>query len=103
MHRADFDAASYPWVRQALQQANQALRQADFSCLLAGDGEFLPGVAYTRGCPLCDHSAANARRLFRAHGMHIMACAVCGFVYSRDVLISGAEQARYRQSQSRWL
>lgn len=103
MNRADFDAASYPWVRQALQQANQALRQAeqaDFSGLLAADGEFLPGVAYTRDCPLCDHPAANARQLFRAHGMHIMACASCGFVYSREVLLPGAEQARYRQSQS---
>lgn len=103
MNRADFDAASYPWIRQALLQANKALRQAeqaDFSCLLADDGEFLPGVTYSRNCPLCDSAAANSCELFIAHGMHIISCANCRFVYSREVLLPDAEQARYRQSQS---
>ncbi|WP_293765512.1 class I SAM-dependent methyltransferase [uncultured Aquitalea sp.] len=103
MNRADFDAASYPWIREALRDSNQALRgaeKADFSLLLDETGEFLPGVSAQRSCPMCDQPSASATELFVAHGMHIMRCAACDFIYSREVILPEAERARYRHSQS---
>jgi 2-polyprenyl-3-methyl-5-hydroxy-6-metoxy-1,4-benzoquinol methylase len=98
-----FDAALIPGIRSALSPANTALRQKEQETtrsILDAQGEFLPGTSYQRDCPACADSHAHAALLFVAHGMHILRCANCSLVYSRDIITAEQEKKRYEDSSS---
>ena len=98
-----FDAALIPGIRDALSPANAVLREKEretTGAILDEHGDFLPGVSYKRDCPACGASHANASLLFIAHGMHILRCANCTLVYSRDIITAEHDKKRYENSSS---
>lgn len=101
MDKNSFDAALRPGVRAALAPSNSALRRAEdeaFRRLLDEDGQFLPGASFTRDCPHCHAASATASEVLQAHGMHLLRCAGCGLVYSREVINRDFERQRYQAS-----
>ena len=103
MDKNSFDAALKPGFRAALAPSNTALRQAEheaFSSLLDEQGQFLPGASFVRDCPRCQAPSASASLLLQAHGMHLLRCARCRLVYSRDVINSNFDRQRYQASQA---
>jgi 2-polyprenyl-3-methyl-5-hydroxy-6-metoxy-1,4-benzoquinol methylase len=98
-----FDAALMPGVRARLAPANTDLRQKEqqkIRSLLDEQGNFLPGMAYSRDCPGCGQASDQADELYVAHGMHILRCGGCELVYSRDIVIAAQEKERYEESDS---
>ncbi|WP_205836379.1 class I SAM-dependent methyltransferase [Iodobacter violaceini] len=98
-----FDAALIPGTRSALASAVGLLRQAEketFAALLDSAGDFLPGLTYQRDCPQCGALHQNAELVMTAHGMHLLSCGDCGFIYSREVITPEQERLRYQNSSS---
>lgn len=103
MDKNSFDAALRPGVRAALAPSNSALRRAEdetFRRLLDDNGQFLPGASFARDCPYCHTASATASLVLQAYGMHLMRCAGCALVYSREVINRAFEQQRYQASQA---
>src|SRR5215475_3142850 len=87
--KSAFDAALTPGIRDAMRAEYRALDSAwqkTASGMLGPDGEFLPGTARERDCPLCGAPSISAELRFRKLGMHIVSCSACGMTYSRQVL-----------------
>jgi hypothetical protein len=68
--------------------------------LLDDNGQFLPGASFARDCPYCHTASATASLVLQAYGMHLMRCAGCALVYSREVINRAFEQQRYQASQA---
>jgi SAM-dependent methyltransferase len=101
--RDDFDAALVPGFREATRANYRSLDRAweeTSSAVLGRDGEFVPGAARERDCPLCGMPGESARPVFRKLGMRIVVCAGCGLTYSRDVLTDEVDRQLYVQSAS---
>jgi len=98
-----FDAALLPGIRERLAQAYRSLRQSEkdvFLSVLDDNGVFREGVAHIRDCPLCQTSSQHAALMYNVHGMHIVRCRQCTFVYSREVINRDTEASRYRKSDA---
>jgi 2-polyprenyl-3-methyl-5-hydroxy-6-metoxy-1,4-benzoquinol methylase len=98
-----FDAALIPGTRSALSSSVGLLRKAEketFDALLDVNGAFLPGVTYQRHCPQCDSAYQAAELIMTAHGMHLLSCKDCGFIYSCEVITPEQERLRYQSSAS---
>lgn len=96
-----FDAALIPGARDRLVETYRALRIQEkgvSKTVLGESGEFRPGMAHSRNCPLCGTLAAKASLMYLAHGMHIVRCSECDLVYSREVINNKVDETRYRQS-----
>ena len=96
--KESFDAALVPGFRKAVAAAYQNLRAAEkesFKQLLDESGNFLPGVAHIRSCPLCKNSWREGTELYYVHGMRVLRCNRCQFVYSREVIDPEWDEKRY--------
>ena len=101
--KESFDAALLPGVREQLAEAYRSLRQSEdkvFCSVLDQEGMFHDGVAHVRDCPLCRTSSQGATLLYSVHGMHIVRCRNCDFVYSREVINRDVDDSRYRRSDA---
>lgn len=99
MDKNSFDVALIPGMREALQQSYVGFRKAHLSSdstELDKTGAFLPGVAFTRACPIC--ASDEAKPLFFTRGMHVVTCTSCNLTYSQEVLTKVADRSRYEHS-----
>lgn len=99
MNKNSFDVALIPGMREALQQSYVGFRKAHLSSdstELDKAGAFLPGVSFTRTCPIC--GTDEAKPLFFTRGMHYVTCASCNLTYSQEVLTKVADRTRYEHS-----
>jgi len=101
LSKDSFDAALLPGVRERLAEVYGSLRNSERDVLqsvLDHNGSFLEGIAHLRDCPLCGAPSCDALLVYHAHGMHIVQCAQCNLVYSREVINRDADNSRYRRS-----
>lgn len=101
LSKDSFDAALLPGVRDRLAEAYRSLRHSErdvFRSVLDDNGVFREGMAHVRNCPLCGTPSRDATPVYYAHGMHIVRCAQCDLVYSREVINRDADNSRYRRS-----
>jgi 2-polyprenyl-3-methyl-5-hydroxy-6-metoxy-1,4-benzoquinol methylase len=99
MDKDSFDVALIPGIREELQKTYGAFRKAHQSsdrAMLDEAGIFLPGVAFTRACPIC--ASDDAKLLFFTRGMHVVTCTSCNLTYSQEVLTRAAEKSMYQHS-----
>jgi 2-polyprenyl-3-methyl-5-hydroxy-6-metoxy-1,4-benzoquinol methylase len=99
--RDDFDAALQPGFREATRGAYAALDRAwdeTWLGVLTPQGEFRPGTALARDCPVCRAPVAGARVRFAKLGMTIATCASCGMTYSREALRADLDRRLYLES-----
>lgn len=99
LSKNSFDAALLPGVRERLAEVYRLLRQSErnvFQSVLDDNGVFREGVAHVRNCPLCATSSHDAPQVHYVHGMHIVQCAQCDLVYSREVINRDVDESRYR-------
>lgn len=96
MDRNDFDVASIPGARAALQEAYRELRRAEedhFARAAHKAGEDPDLYMAPRRCPLC--RADDSARFLTARGLHLVNCLKCRHVYSRDTYTLEFEKRRY--------
>jgi len=101
LDKNSFDMALIQGGRASLSTSVALLRQAEqdtFNPLLDETGEFLVGVAYQRDCPLCAWPNHQAHQVMHVHGMHLMQCPQCKYIYSREVITPESERKRYESS-----
>lgn len=99
MNKNSFDVALIPGMREALKLSYVGFRKAHLSsdsAELDKAGAFLPGVAFTRACPIC--GTDEAKLLFFTRGMHVVTCVCCNLTYSQEVLTKAADRSRYEHS-----
>ena len=99
--RDAFDAASLPGMRDRLATWYTEFRRAEASA----NRERSPpehggrvGSYRDRACPCCGAESSIAPVVQHAHGLSIVACPNCSFVYSRNVMDGSSDAARYRVS-----
>ena len=100
--RDAFDAGSLPGMRERLATLYAGFRKAE----AAINRERAPpssggrlGEYRDRVCPGCAADPPSGATLVSAHGLAVVACPHCGFVYARNVLESSSDAARYRLSE----
>lgn len=93
-----FDAALIPGFRHAVAGNYKRLREVEaltFNEVLDDASQFLAGTSHVRCCPLCGNASTDAEQLYRVHGMNIIRCKRCEFVYSRQVINRVRDEQRY--------
>ena len=96
-----FDAALIPGVRDRLAAVYRTLRNTEervSESVITEKGEFVPGLAHTRDCPLCTEPSHNTSLVYHVQGMHIVRCKRCELVYSQEVINRDTDESRYRNS-----
>jgi 2-polyprenyl-3-methyl-5-hydroxy-6-metoxy-1,4-benzoquinol methylase len=98
IHKDDFDVALIPGKRDELKHVYGQFRLEERSAQRDIEGaQSNTDVVFEDidNCPLCGATSNESDNIYHIHGMEIVSCCSCSFIYSRQVFDRNYDQSHY--------